>query len=482
MNKYTKQKLDVVGGKKVPQRRPRYDRYHPLWHLQRIGMSPSFVPASGPQTRVALIDTGVTLNHPYLNGRLDLALSIDFGAMPYGLRYCDGQAHVCLEFDDDLLDQLSLRNSKGVIAAILTEAQGKTVTPADRSTLQLRFSSHGTSVAGLIVGFPPIHGLDTDPRSFLYIGVDPQSSLISVATSLDPSPRQLILALLYAMQNCADVIFIPRGISADWKTKPATELPEEDRKAWQGLEDLLIAVSALVPVVCAAGNSGEDVLAYPAALSGASDNNGIIAVGAATYLSHRSSYSNYGAGLTLVAPSDDAEVLNRNQVRLDKFSHRYRLHQYSAYEGRNEIPYSHQSILALDIPGRAGYAGGVQTGLDEDDPVNEWFDPTRGAFALFGGTSAASAIVAGVAAQVVRKAKGIQGLQLDGPRIKEILARTSVMEGPLEDGSKWVLLPDNINGNLAPDDPGNMRLLFGNGMVNLPAALDAVERIPISTA
>lgn len=457
-----------------------YERYDPLWYLQRIGAR-STVPDDGQPTRVALIDTGVCLDHPYLDGRVDRDLSIDFGALPYGLSYRRSAKPYTLQFRTNLLEKLALGDSHDVIAKIMAEANGKTVTRADRTSLQRRFSSHGTAVAGLIAASPPKPGQGPIVPSLEYFGADRLSTVVSIATSLQPSPQQLIIAVLYALQNGADVIVIPRGISTDWQNpEPDHAYPSDESAAesarllGQGLEDLLISVSELVPVVCAAGNSSMDQLDYPAVLSDRCGNNGIVAVGAASYLGRRSAYSNYGAGLTLVAPSDDAEVLNRHQVRLDKCSRRYRLHPYSTYEGSPiEVPYSHQSILALDVPGVAGYAGRGQSGIDEDDPVNELFDTTGGAFALFGGTSAACAMVAGVISQLVRKARS-QKLPLDGPAIKKILADTCVKRS-VHNGGTWELLPDDINGDPPADHDARIRQLFGHGLVNLPAALKAID-------
>lgn len=495
-----RQPVDAAGAGSSSAPQPCYQIYHPLWHLQRIGWTVT----GGPQTRVALIDTGVCLDHPYLAERIDRERSIDFGAAAYGLSSFQSRTPRQLTFDANLLSRLGLGRHQRVVADILRDANGRLITFAQRTTLEDSFASHGTACAGLVVGLvplqdesgrppnqgtpapaPPLPPLPVTPGALFYFGVDPCSSLFSIGTSLDPTPEQLILAVLYAFQNEADVILLPRGLATDWHGKPDAydnpggTLPDLwDRPAWAALEALLLAVSEEIPVVCAAGNSGEPELAYPAKLSAQAGSNGIIAVGAATYLHRRSSYSNYGEGLTLVAPSDDAEVLNRHQARLDKCSRRYRLHEYAAYEGTAaDVPYSYQSILALDVPGGAGYAGGGQTGVDEDDPVNAWFDPTLGAFALFGGTSAASSIVGGVAAQVVRLAKQ-KGRPLKGPEVKRILEESAVLTGRDAAEADWRLEPDDMNGDLPTDRPEALALLFGRGLVNLKRALAAVENRP----
>jgi hypothetical protein len=65
-------------------------------------------------------------------------------------------------------------------------------------------------------------------------------------------------------------------------------------RLWKILKRLMIGVSRKIPVICAAGNSGESQLIYPASLAAA--DNGIVAVGAVTVEGFRAGYSNYGEG------------------------------------------------------------------------------------------------------------------------------------------------------------------------------------------
>ncbi len=47
-------------------------------------------------------------------------------------------------------------------------------------------------------------------------GVDPLCTIVPISTSLNPTPGQLILALLYAYEKDVDVIHMPRGVSVAW--------------------------------------------------------------------------------------------------------------------------------------------------------------------------------------------------------------------------------------------------------------------------
>lgn len=56
-------------------------------------------------------------------------------------------------------------------------------------------------------------------------------------------------------------------------------------------------------------------------------------------------------------PSDDGEVFNRHQLRLDRLSPFAAQHDYSAFRTR-EYYYSHFSLLTTDLPGIFGYNQG----------------------------------------------------------------------------------------------------------------------------
>ncbi|ODT04341.1 MAG: hypothetical protein ABS58_16175 [Mesorhizobium sp. SCN 65-20] len=389
------------------------------------------------------------------------------------------------------------------------------------------FGTHGTAVAGLAVGEPAVV-IPPDPTPVLpetllgelsgpapnpnrntvpFFGVDPFSKLISIRTGFEQNPDQFIAAFLYAFTNGADVILLPRGIPdpvrgalnpkpelsqglddrANWEradlfarleeaTPPSAELrPYAVGKtanrdlAWGVLAKLIVAVSKKVPIVCAAGNDGESQLIYPANL--AAGTNGIISVGAVTPHGFRSGYSNYGAKLTLVAPSDDFEIYTRHQTRIDRTDPTIEHHHYDPGKGQ-VIPHSHFGLLTTDLPGTFGYAGGA-------DPYSAILPPYDnpgiggGYYTAFGGTSGAAALVAGVAALVARanKAKNGPTARLDGVAAKGILVAACDENAAVKPGTT-PLTPDPMNSDNEPSK--GKAYFFGAGLLNAGKAVKAV--------
>lgn len=493
-----------------------YERYHPLWHLFRTNVieverddkgqatavswllgEVGLVPDE-PPTRVALIDNGACLDHPYLKESVDQDLAIDFASQPFGLAYDPRGPADCSDLSlqgcrtslpERIPDGIGLEQPQATaVQAVLDRARLHRLKRPDRATFHKAFAGHATACAGLVAAKPAKPPKGPQHPVALYVGVDPYCKVVPINTSIIPDPEQLILAFLYAYHIGSDVILVPRGISTHWRKykkypdgrnrdyrnydNPSETLNRSVRAIeWEALESLILEISEQIPVVTAAGNSAESSLAYPAKLS--AQEGGVISVGAVTHRGYRSGYSNYSRELTLVCPSDDSEVFNRHQVRLDKKSRRYLYHDYSSYaatdasETERHPEYSHQSILALDVPGRPGYAGGGLTGTDEDDPVQDWFDPTRGAFALFGGTSAASSILAGIVSLMKRKAAQLNK-ELSGRDVKQILQRSCHYDD---------LHIDDINGefNSRTSKEDLLEQLFGAGLVDARKALNHVE-------
>ena len=494
--------------------------------------------------KVALIDVGISPDHPNLTTRIDSNASIDLATHRYGARALailddtnssykeekqaffagldiSGLGNLGLSVDDkEYLDDIvtEYADSYGVLRRIL-----------DSNTM---FASHGTACAGLIVGEPaallsedgespsPPENVLTNPDSteahpnknpnlLPYFGADPFSRLVNITTSFEEDARQFIAAFLYAYLQNVDVIVMPRGIpdpkrsamepknelKADlerWANRDAADLfariavaeqgaAELEPKAfqtgsnpdrmWKILKQLIIGVSRKIPVICAAGNSGESQLIYPASL--AARDNGIVAVGAVTVEGFRSGYSNYGEGLTLVAPSDDSEVFNRHQLRVDRLSPFTAKHQYSADSGK-EYCYSYFSLLSTDLPGVFGYDEGKAPWSSLLPSAN---NPGVGGgyYTSFGGTSGATALVGGVAALVQRAHRAVHGGsgKLNGIAVKNILEKASNRNSNVGPGLR-PLTPDCMNAD--DEDAGDPGYFFGAGLLNAAKAVNAVLR------
>ena len=364
-----------------------------------------------------------------------------------------------------------------------------------------RFGAHGTACAGLVAADAnpkPLAGTengsfarDPDPYALRYSGVDPTAEIIPINTVYNHEYWPLSMALLYAFAMDADVILIPRAvdprdarpgtpvsdgndISDPLKTRfnDGEALSKELNAEQLVFEALLEQISDRIPVVVAAGNQGGDVPQYPASLAVGNAKNGIICnnlivAGAMTSRGLRSSYSNFYAGdadswdavdgntakqreqKILFAPSNDGELINSDFFRYDKL----------VWRGRRilqtkDTDYSPYGVFAIDIPGEYGYE------VVEQDVDNDFDEPGMSAFVreqrkklqqqpgslytIFGGTSAASAIIAGTVSAMQRERKFAVGKALlTGAQAKEILLTTvknpkemnvhSEGDGPKED-------------------------------------------------
>ncbi|WP_262271801.1 S8 family serine peptidase [Microvirga yunnanensis] len=488
-------------------------------------------------TTIAMIDVGVGHHHPNLM-QVDMNRAIDLVTHRYGARRVridtngDLKPEKELPFFRDLkiegldLDLFS-EDEKTALISFADKLRASNGVLHMTETLDAALPSHGTAVAGLAVGDPglvhmaggrmvePVSLHDfverPDGRSLRirdnvvpYVGVDPFSTLVPIKTSFDEDPWPLMAALLYAYQIGSDVILLPRdipdptrGILTVTKAQNAQECRNDSPSGttrrdsgtapdeWTILKKLLIAVSKKIPIVCAAGNSGESQLIYPACLAGEKEpdgreSNGIIAVGAVNADGRRAGYSNYGMGLTVVAPSNDGEIYNEHQARIDWGNPATKLHPYGLGSHR-EIPYSHYTIATTDLPGAWGYAGGSVPYVANLPPEN---NPgfAGGYYTGFGGTSAAAGLTAGVVALMSRahKARAGRDARLTGIEAKMILMRAANMRpdrlqsggGGKSRGSAFE--PDPMNGQAeAKADP---KVFFGAGLVDAAEAVRTVKQ------
>ncbi|MFN7002457.1 MAG: S8/S53 family peptidase [Roseinatronobacter sp.] len=393
-----------------------------LWHLISLGiltrehMPNGWLPEDVRKpARVAMIDTSVAMEHPNLSGAVQTGLAFDLfstrlGAFP-GLRA------------QEKIGPLPLGDAQGLVAglpgckALLAELTARLAPdqPPLHGTLQPAtspvFSGHGTAIAGLIGARPArvaysdahIEGPSDGTLPLPYCGADPTCEIVPISTNFDADPEQMILAFLYADLIGADVIVLPRGIDDPFRTEPQLysidfggqslgeivapcPIPDAQRALWSELAELIIKISLRRPIICAAGNAHEDYGIYPANL--ASDDNGVISVGAMNAKGWPCSYSPE-SGLTVWAPSSDAEQFDSGEVRLDP--DRLDDIEYGVPDQNDNHKYSDFSVISTDVPGQGGYSASPSGAAETDDGLQEY----GSYFCDFGGTSAASAIVAG---------------------------------------------------------------------------------------
>ncbi|WP_299784444.1 S8 family serine peptidase [uncultured Marivita sp.] len=356
-----------------------------------------------------------------------------------------------------------------------------------------RFAAHGTACAGLVgananfadivpakddkktmgcneVKEPaPDAKADPEPRkpnpnAIRYSGVDPFAKIIPINTVYSHEYWPLTSALLYAMLCDADVILLPRSVEDMIPGEAESDDPRLTRfrndrvrgRHKDVFEALLRDVSQEIPVVVAAGNSGPGPLEYPARLS--QDNNAapqLIVVGAVTAFGQRATYcagrrqfvgESIEDEVFIYAPSDDREEMSTDDVRYDELSWRgSKIGGPGLIGSGRYCPYK---VLAIDTPGPYGYASDPHESRDLNDPgidpgaKNEQKQSQNrpgSLYSLFGGTSAASSIVAGVVSQMHRAA----GRRLSAGEVSCILRRTYMTAKDVSDPNAQSVLQEH---------------------------------------
>lgn len=394
-----------------------YADYPALWHLESIGIlnvlrSDEQPDVSCKPNRVAIIDTSVAVNHPCLVNSVNNSLAVDFfssrlGAFPY---YQVGQK-LQIEFPNIATNVADgLPGATSLLKELVDRLSPGTAAFVDgiEPTTAADFSNHGTAISGLVGGrpclVPTAAGYSAiDPQTIdiplPYSGADPFCELVPISTNFDTDPESLILALLYAEVLDASVVLIPRSFPDPFRTVPSlasdagmlqalmpTSPSDRERSHWEELAQLLEAISKRRVIVAAAGNAQEPGGIYPANL--ASEYNGIISVGAVNAKGQVSGYS-INRGITVMAPSNDGVRFDRVSVRLDEQAADYP--ERMCPSRNNNASFSHFDIVTTDVPGRHGYSYSTFESEEPADGLREF----GSYFCRFGGTSAASAIVAG---------------------------------------------------------------------------------------
>ncbi|HEX7035114.1 MAG TPA: S8 family serine peptidase [Pseudomonadales bacterium] len=250
-----------------PQRVPNDPLYRRQWHFRDIGLESAWnittgsVAGRGPIV-VAVVDTGVLLNHPDLRDQL--------------LR--DGSGRVT---GYDFIQDPSRSN----------DGDGLDPDPADPGDDDLgpgQGSFHGTHVAGLIAA--------RSDNGAGVAGVAWQARLMPLrALGVDGgSTFDVIQAMRYAAQldNVSGTVppvradIINMSLGSDFHSESEQQAVNQVRARG-------------VFVVASVGNAASRVPSYPAAY------NGVIGVGAVDRVGNLSSYSNFGSQVDLTAPGGD---------------------------------------------------------------------------------------------------------------------------------------------------------------------------------
>ena len=429
---------------------------------------------------VAIIDNGCSLSHPNLDPFVGAIQDpIEFSSYVQGAVFSDDpNSDKATRFAGirDFLSELGLKCDADIdvylgngisenLRSTIKEYFAGTAAPVELKipSPSERFAAHGTSCAGLIAGRPEVNDSEEkvrNPSALDYFGVNPFSSIIPVSTVYSHAYWPMVMGLLYAAAQQPDAILIPRaieemkdpaiyesheggGVGDESDPRDNGNLRSLERWAEKQLfEKLLAEVSDRIPVVVAAGNSGGVELEYPAKLVDAGAPS-LIVVGAVTANALRATYSSghdpdaKGAErhkVTVYAPSDDREETSADNFRIFDLAWRSRRLSLDRFEGAvSEAEafdrYAPYGVLSLDIAGQYGYDSSSEADLDfrEDrtDPELKKvlaYPETlpRALYTLFGGTSAASSVVAGVVSLL--KATE-QGADLSGAEIKALLEK-----------------------------------------------------------
>lgn len=300
--------------------------------------------------------------------------------------------------------------------------------------------SHGTALAGIVGGKPvngdedwitEDHNITKEHQAFR--GVAPGVKMISVRLFVNFDCESMKKALDEA--NNADIILIARTFptgelrapslpgtgrstkSSDGAPDSPTETPE------QQIRRKLCALAASKPVICAAGNGGEHRLAFPACLPNT------IAVGACNEFGYRSTYSQHGPGLDVVAPSSDIELRTRNDDRARiKGQNKRKRGKENKPEQKNVDRLGQLGIVTTDNTGLYGYI----PGKSDDESLNPDFIGATGD-RRYGGTSAAAAQIAGVVALMLQANDGLKGKPEE---IRKLLKGTASHRNLYKEGSE----------------------------------------------
>ncbi|MFP5384650.1 MAG: S8 family peptidase [Bacteriovoracia bacterium] len=218
---------------------------------------------------VAVLDSGVDLSHPELQGNL-WTNEGECGKDPAQDNDGNQLAGDCNGWNfTELIDSDAAKNPSDV-------------------------DGHGTHIAGIIAALNNGSGM---------VGVTPNALIMPVKVMRDsnsestvPSSEAFARGIIYAVDNGADVINMSLGWPRSLETKALRDA-------------VYYALGNGVPIVAAAGNNNSSEPLYPCAY------DGVICVGATTINGGFASFSNFGGHVDTVAPGEG--ILGLHPVLLE---------------------------------------------------------------------------------------------------------------------------------------------------------------------
>jgi serine protease len=280
---------------------------------------------------------------------------------------------------------------------------------------------HGTAVAGVIAA-SPVNGRGL-------VGVAPKAQILPVTVGKlgALSTAAIVEGIAYAAIRGADVINLSLSSRTPFPSEDMAEVIAEVQRQYPNLV-----------IVAAAGNEESAQVGFPANLQG------VLSVGATNLAGFRSAYSNFGNGLSVVAPGGE---MNNFEVGPPG------------------------GILTTGGTWLSGFWKGIS------EPAKPWGNPgtiaadSRGKYVWIAGTSFSSPAVAGVVA-LMKGADSQRRLTRD--RIISILEKTASYDSlALSTAEKTLMKQSKL-----PASTRAEQFFFGSGLVNAAAAVDAVQRLP----